>query len=232
MNTDKVRDALIEARDTFLRYAELHRAKGTHDGDIKALDNANMAWKMENALAADPQSWEAAWEKVFTPEAMAALATRFEAPAIFAPSPYPQGPMAVHFDTTMPPAPQPEPRKIYVRPGEYAALAERLRAEGDSANDLRVFVAGTPPPPPPPQPWTGCGECDVSFQCHDGERRCIRLPLSKPDKLPDAIGFLFVNGHRGKSVMPLDIALWDSLSHGTKMYTEDQMHAILAATKE
>lgn len=23
--------------------------------------------------------------------------------------------------------------------------------------------------------WTGCGDCDCSFPCHNGESRCIRL---------------------------------------------------------
>ena len=25
--------------------------------------------------------------------------------------------------------------------------------------------------------WTGCGDCDCSFPCHNGETRCIRMPL-------------------------------------------------------
>ena len=28
--------------------------------------------------------------------------------------------------------------------------------------------------------WTGCGDCDCSFACHDGEARCIRMPLLPP----------------------------------------------------
>jgi len=24
--------------------------------------------------------------------------------------------------------------------------------------------------------WVGCGECDTSFNCFDGQNRCIRLP--------------------------------------------------------
>jgi len=27
--------------------------------------------------------------------------------------------------------------------------------------------------------WTGCNECDVSFDCWDGGARCIRLPKEK-----------------------------------------------------
>jgi hypothetical protein len=26
-----------------------------------------------------------------------------------------------------------------------------------------------------PEQWTGCGECDCAFSCHNGEARCIRL---------------------------------------------------------
>lgn len=25
--------------------------------------------------------------------------------------------------------------------------------------------------------WVGCGECDLSFPCHEGKQRCIRLPV-------------------------------------------------------
>lgn len=49
---DVAREALTHARDTFLRYARIHREKGTDEGDQKACANASMAEEMDRALAA------------------------------------------------------------------------------------------------------------------------------------------------------------------------------------
>ena len=45
-----------------------------------------------------------------------------------------------------------------------------------------------PPEQPEQEPvtqWTGCGECDCAFKCHNGESRCIRLPVQRTYPLPD-----------------------------------------------
>lgn len=47
---DKMRAALMEARDQFLHYAELHQAKGTEDGLIKAQANRDHANLCAQAL--------------------------------------------------------------------------------------------------------------------------------------------------------------------------------------
>lgn len=32
--------------------------------------------------------------------------------------------------------------------------------------------------------WVGCGDCDCSFPCNNGEARCIRLPLERTGNEP------------------------------------------------
>lgn len=46
--------ALASCRDTFVRYVELHRAKGTPDGDDKAIANGRMADLCRAALKVQP----------------------------------------------------------------------------------------------------------------------------------------------------------------------------------
>lgn len=53
-----VREALTHARDTFNRYARLHRDKGTDEGDEKACANAAMGEEMGRALLALASSKE------------------------------------------------------------------------------------------------------------------------------------------------------------------------------
>jgi hypothetical protein len=38
---------------------------------------------------------------------------------------------------------------------------------------------GQPEEKPVADVWTGCGECDSIFGCHDGKARCIRLPVEQ-----------------------------------------------------
>jgi hypothetical protein len=45
-----LRASVAEARDTFQKYAELHRAKGTPEGNAKAAANAELAARMDAAL--------------------------------------------------------------------------------------------------------------------------------------------------------------------------------------
>lgn len=47
---DVLRDAVVIARNEFRRYAELHRAKGTPDGDAKAAHNEALQARMDEAL--------------------------------------------------------------------------------------------------------------------------------------------------------------------------------------
>jgi len=52
----------------------------------------------------------------------------------------------------------------------------------DTANALRTALEQ--PEQEPVTQWTGCGECDCAFKCHNGEARCIRLqPEQEPKKL-------------------------------------------------
>ena len=47
---DVLRDAVVLARKEFRRYAELHRSKGTPEGDAKAAHNDAMKARMDDAL--------------------------------------------------------------------------------------------------------------------------------------------------------------------------------------
>lgn len=47
---EQVQEALQHAQNTFYRYAELHQAKGTDEGDYKACANASMGEEMGRAL--------------------------------------------------------------------------------------------------------------------------------------------------------------------------------------
>lgn len=51
IQTELLRVAVAEARDTFRRYAEMHSAKGTEEGIAKAHTNLALANKMNAALA-------------------------------------------------------------------------------------------------------------------------------------------------------------------------------------
>lgn len=51
----RLREAVILARDTFERYAALHREKGTADGNAKALSNLELAKKVNSALLPDEE---------------------------------------------------------------------------------------------------------------------------------------------------------------------------------
>jgi hypothetical protein len=46
----KLREAVTEARDTFNRYADLHKAKHTQEALAKAMFKRDLAKKMQSAL--------------------------------------------------------------------------------------------------------------------------------------------------------------------------------------
>lgn len=50
---DAVREALLLAHETFLRYAKLHRDKGTPDGDEKAAANQALGERMYAAVLSE-----------------------------------------------------------------------------------------------------------------------------------------------------------------------------------
>ena len=45
-----LQQGLKEAVDTFAHYAELHKAKGTHDGNLKAEANAQLSQKLASIM--------------------------------------------------------------------------------------------------------------------------------------------------------------------------------------
>ena len=63
-----------------------------------------------------------------------------------------------------------------IRSAHFEEHAEERRILESCKKSMGDLVAAWNLEPPFAHPWVGCGECDVSFSCHNGESRCIRLP--------------------------------------------------------
>lgn len=70
----------------------------------------------------------------------------------------------------------------WAHPGDYALLhdlanaLERSKTVWKWGKQVLLLELAEKPRPTPEMIWAGCGECDVSFPCHNGQQRCIRLP--------------------------------------------------------
>ncbi|MCB0071955.1 MAG: hypothetical protein KDE20_10875, partial [Caldilineaceae bacterium] len=101
----------------------------------------------------------------------------------------------------------------------------------ESAAALRAALAAQPAEP---VAWAGCGDCDCSFSCHNGEARCIRLKLA-PAAVPpiddmDAVAIRYA--HKMALDLECILAEYGGSWYNTAMQTLGEYRSAMNAIHE
>ena len=128
---------------------------------------------------------------------------------------------------------------------ERATLEQAIDALECSLSDIRPYIvksresaaalrAALAAQPAEPVAWAGCGDCDCSFSCHNGEARCIRLKLA-PAAVPpiddmDAVAIRYA--HKMALDLECILAEYGGSWYNTAMQTLGEYRSAMNAIHE